>query len=151
MLLSNRHVVSVWMGRKARLGLADTLTATPGRVPAARGVSQRAGLEGSCRDGHIRLGMCRACQWWPIDLEAHMADTTMGVGIEAAFQPFRLRVSGHSGCNGYTGGEPTHAAGSSASPPTVEPQRCTRRRRWSERAGRLSRSPGARHITETQP
>jgi hypothetical protein len=123
MLLSNRDGVSVRMGRKGRLGLGDALTATRGRVPAARGVSRRAGLEGSCRDGRIRLGMCKACRWWPIDLEARMADTTMGVGIEEALQPFRLRVSGNSGCNCYTRGKPTHAAGSSAAPPTVKPQR----------------------------
>ena len=30
-----------------------------------------------------------------------MADTTMGIGIEEAPQPFRLRVSGNSGCNCY--------------------------------------------------
>jgi hypothetical protein len=123
MLLSNRDDVSVWMGRNERLGLAHALTATRGCVPAARGVSRRAGPEGSCRDGCIRLGMCKACQWWPINLEARRADTTMGVGIEAAPQPFRLRVSGNSGCNCYTLGKLTYAARSSAAPPTAEPQR----------------------------
>jgi hypothetical protein len=68
-------------------------------------------------------GMCKACQWWQIDPEAHMANTTMGLCIEDARQPFRLRVSGNSGCTHYTPGEPTHAVGSSAAPPTAEPQR----------------------------
>ena len=68
-------------------------------------------------------GMCKDCQWWQIDPEAKMANTTMGLCIEEALQPFRLRVSGNSGCNHYTPGKPTHAAGSSAAPPTAAPQR----------------------------
>ena len=39
-------------------------------------------------------GMCNMCQWWQLDREARMADTMMGIGIEDAPQPFRLRVSG---------------------------------------------------------
>ena len=42
-------------------------------------------------------GLCKDCQWWQIDPEATMTNTTMGVCIEAALQPFRLRVSGTSG------------------------------------------------------
>jgi hypothetical protein len=68
-------------------------------------------------------GMCKECQWWQIDPEAKIANTTMGVCIEEALQPFRLRVSGNSGCQHYTPGEPAHAAGSRAAPPTAEPQR----------------------------
>ena len=68
-------------------------------------------------------GMCKECQWWQIDPEASLTNTTMGVCIEEALQPFRLRVSGNSGCNHYTPGTPTHAAGSSAAPPTAEPPR----------------------------
>jgi hypothetical protein len=52
-----------------------------------------------------------------------MANTTMGLCIEEALQPFRLCVSGNSGCHHYTPGQPTYAAGSSAAPPTVELQR----------------------------
>jgi hypothetical protein len=52
-----------------------------------------------------------------------MANNTTGMCIEAALQPFRLRVSGHSGCNRYTPGKPARAAGSSAAPPTAELQR----------------------------
>ena len=68
-------------------------------------------------------GMCKDCQWWQIDPEVNVANTTMGVCIEDALQPFRLRVSGNSGCNHYTPGQPTHAVGSSAAPPTAAPQR----------------------------
>jgi hypothetical protein len=73
--------------------------------------------------GASNWGMCKECQWWQIDPEAKMANTTMGLCIEDALQPFRLRVSGNSGCTHYTPGEPTHAAGSSAAPPTAAPQR----------------------------
>ena len=68
-------------------------------------------------------GMCKDCQWWQMDPEANVANTTMGVCIEDALQPFRLRVSGNSGCHHYTPGQPTHAVGSSAAPPTAAPQR----------------------------
>jgi hypothetical protein len=68
-------------------------------------------------------GMCKDCQWWQIDPGANIVDNTMGVCTEAELQPFRLRVSGNSGCNHYTPGEPTYAAGSSAAPPTAEAQR----------------------------
>jgi len=66
-------------------------------------------------------GMCKDCQWWQIDPAASIANNTTGMCIEAALQPFRLRVSGHSGCNRYTPGKPARAAGSSAAPPTAEP------------------------------
>ena len=68
-------------------------------------------------------GLCKDCGWWQINPGANVADTTMGVCTEEALQPFRLRVSGTSGCNHYTPGEPARAAGSSAAPPTAEPQR----------------------------
>jgi hypothetical protein len=68
-------------------------------------------------------GMCKDCQWWQIDPEASIANNTTGMCIEEAFQPFRLRVSGNSGCNRYTPGKPARASGSSAAPPTAEPPR----------------------------
>lgn len=52
-----------------------------------------------------------------------MSNTTMGMCIEESLQPFQLRVSGASGCNHYSAGEPARAAGSSAAPPTAKPQR----------------------------
>jgi hypothetical protein len=123
MLLSNRMSVRVQMGRKGILGMGDALTAARDRVPAAHSVSRRLVLEGGVAMAASDWGMCRDCQWWQIDPGANIANTTMGVCIEDALQPFRLRVSGNSGCTHYTPGEPTHAAGSSAAPPTAAPQR----------------------------
>ena len=68
-------------------------------------------------------GLCKDCQWWQIDPGASIADNTLGLCTEEALQAFRLRVSGNSGCNHYAPGEPTHAAGSSAAPPTAAPHR----------------------------
>jgi hypothetical protein len=68
-------------------------------------------------------GMCKDCEWWQIEPGATATNTTVGVCVEETLQPFRLRVSGNSGCNHYTPGEPAHAAGSSAAPPTAKPQR----------------------------
>jgi hypothetical protein len=70
-----------------------------------------------------RPGMCKDCEWWQIDPGATIADHTMGLCTEEDLPPFRLRVSGNSGCNHYSPGEPAQAAGSSAAPPTAEPQR----------------------------
>jgi hypothetical protein len=68
-------------------------------------------------------GLCKECQWWQIEPEANIADATMGLCIEERLQPFRLRVSGNSGCNRHATGQPARAAGSGAAPPTAEPQR----------------------------
>ena len=111
------------MGREGLLGLGAMRTAVRGwSLPlfACHGVLyRRRAIAMAASD----WGMCKECQWWQIDPEAKAANTTMGVCIEDALQPFRLRVSGNSGCNHYTPGEPTHAAGSSAAPPTAAPQR----------------------------
>ena len=50
-------------------------------------------------------GLCKDCHWWQIDPGAKSADHTMGVCTEEEMQPFRLRVSGHSGCNRYAPGD----------------------------------------------
>jgi hypothetical protein len=68
-------------------------------------------------------GLCKDCQWWQIDPAATIGATTMGMCTEEDLQPFRLRVSGESGCNRYTPGEPARAVGSGAAPPTAKPQR----------------------------
>jgi hypothetical protein len=68
-------------------------------------------------------GLCKDCQWWQIDPGATVADNTLGLCTEDEIHPFQLRVSGHSGCNHYTPGEPAHAAGSSAAPPAAAPRR----------------------------
>jgi hypothetical protein len=111
------------MGRAGLLGLGNARTAVRGLVPATLSVARRTVQEGAVAMAASEWGMCKDCQWWQIDPEANIANTTMGLCIEDALQPFRLRVSGNSGCMHYTPGEPTHAAGSSAAPPTAEPQR----------------------------
>ena len=96
-------------------------------------------------------GLCNDGHWWPMAPEASPANTTLGVRVEEALQPFGLHLSGNRGCPHGTPGEPAHAAGSSTAPPTVEPQRCTRRSRWSETSGILPRSPNARHEMGRHP
>ena len=46
----------------------------------------------------------------------------MGLCIDEKLQPFRIRVSGNSGCNRFIEGKSPHAKGSSAAPPTAKPQ-----------------------------
>jgi hypothetical protein len=68
-------------------------------------------------------GLCKECKWWQVEPKATVANTTMGLCIDEKLQPFRLRVSGNSGCNRFMGGKPARAEGSSDAPPTAEPQR----------------------------
>lgn len=68
-------------------------------------------------------GLCRECKWWRVEPDAAVANTTMGLCAEEKFQPFRLRVSGNSGCNRNLPGKPSRTAGASAAPPTAEPAR----------------------------
>jgi hypothetical protein len=123
MLRSNRDGVSVRMN-----GKEGWVSGTRSRQHSALSLPLVAFLGMLGWRGDVAMaasdgGICKAGQWWPIDLEARMTDTTMGVGIEVALQLFRPRVLGNRGCDYYMRGKPTHAAGSSAAPPTVEPQR----------------------------
>jgi hypothetical protein len=68
-------------------------------------------------------GLCKDCKWWQIGPQAAVEDLTMGLCIEEQLQPFRLRVSGNSGCNRCTPGEPARAEGSGQAPPRAEPVR----------------------------
>jgi hypothetical protein len=68
-------------------------------------------------------GLCKDCKWWQIEPDAMLSNTTLGLCIEEELQPFRLRVSGNSGCNRYISGEPARAQGSAAAPPTAKPTR----------------------------
>jgi len=61
--------------------------------------------------------------WWQIEPKATATKNTLGLCIDEKLQPFLLRVSGDSGCNRYMKGEPAHAGGSSAAPPTAKPVR----------------------------
>jgi len=68
-------------------------------------------------------GLCKDCKWWQIEPEASIVDTTMGLCIDEDLFPYKLRVSGNSGCNHFMSGEPARAKGSSGQPPTAKPQR----------------------------
>jgi len=68
-------------------------------------------------------GLCKDCKWWQIEPGAPIEDATLGFCIDEELQPFKLRVSGDSGCNRFMVGNPARAAGSSAAPPTAAPQR----------------------------
>ncbi len=70
-----------------------------------------------------KWGRCIECKWWQVEPEALLASTTHGLCIDQSLQPFRLRVSGDSGCNVFMAGEPARAAGSGMSPPQAEPVR----------------------------
>ena len=68
-------------------------------------------------------GLCKDCEWWQTEPGARISNTTMGLCSEEDIKPFRLRVSGNSGCNQFSPGEPARAVGSSAAPPVAAPQR----------------------------
>ncbi len=68
-------------------------------------------------------GLCKECKWWQIEPTEAAEDLTMGLCIDEDLQPFRLRVSGDSGCNRFMPGEVARAEGSSAAPPTAQPVR----------------------------
>jgi hypothetical protein len=68
-------------------------------------------------------GVCMACTWWQIEPSALLEYGTHGLCIDERLQPYVLRVSGRSGCNRFTQGEPARAEGSGACPPVAEPAR----------------------------
>ncbi len=68
-------------------------------------------------------GLCKDCKWWQIERAAPVAARVFGLCIDEELQPYRLRVSGNSGCNRFMPGEPARAAGSSKAPPAARPTR----------------------------
>jgi hypothetical protein len=68
-------------------------------------------------------GLCKDCKWWQIEPEAEVANLTLGLCIDEKLQPYRLRVSGISGCNRFMPGDPARAEGSGAAPPSAKPTR----------------------------
>lgn len=68
-------------------------------------------------------GLCKDCKWFQVEPNVDVTDETMGLCIDEELQPFRLRVSGNSGCTQFMPGEVAHAVGSSAAPPIAEPTR----------------------------
>jgi len=70
-----------------------------------------------------KWGLCKDCEWWQIEPRAKIAKKILGLCIDEKLQPFRLRVSGESGCNRFMDGTPARAKGSSSAPPTAKPTR----------------------------
>ena len=68
-------------------------------------------------------GLCKDCKWWQIEPKAAIQSLTLGLCIDEDLQPYRLRVSGNSGCNHFMPGKPARAVGSGQSPPAAEPVR----------------------------
>jgi hypothetical protein len=68
-------------------------------------------------------GECKDCKWWQIEPDAAVAIPTMGLCIDEQLQPYRLRVSGNSGCNRFMAGKVARAKGSGAAPPTARATR----------------------------
>ena len=68
-------------------------------------------------------GLCKDCKWWQLEPRARATRHTLGLCIEEKLQPFRLRVSGDSGCNHFMEGEPARAKGSATAPPKARPTR----------------------------
>ena len=54
-------------------------------------------------------GLCKNCKWLQIEPGASPENLTLGLCIEELLQPFRLRVSGNSGCDRLTEGNPAPA------------------------------------------
>jgi hypothetical protein len=68
-------------------------------------------------------GECKDCKWWQIEPGAAVANPTMGLCIDEELQPYRLRVSGNSGCNRFMAGKVARAQGSSTAPPKAQATR----------------------------
>ena len=72
---------------------------------------------------HGEWGLCISCKWWQIEPDAKVEARTAGFCIDEDLQPYKLRVTGDSGCNKYMAGKPARAEGSSGTPPTAAPVR----------------------------
>ena len=68
-------------------------------------------------------GLCKDCKWWQIEPDDEVADSTLGLCIDEKLQPYRLSVTGNSGCNRFMPGSPARAKGSGAQPPNAKPTR----------------------------
>ena len=71
-------------------------------------------------------GPCKTCKWWQIEPGATPKASTMGLCIEEKLQPFRLRVSGSSGCNRWMEGKPAEKDIMSPSGTLLEKKGATR-------------------------
>lgn len=69
---------------------------------------------------HNGWGLCKDCRWWQIEPDAAIENLTLGLCIDEKLQPFKLRVSGLSGCTRFAKGTPQREEGSGAAPPHPE-------------------------------
>jgi hypothetical protein len=122
----NRHCPFRASHRAFYIGLLQTRYGIcPGGV-AGRSSSKRRASFGDETMSHKhdeQWGLCKDCKWYQIEPDANLANTTMGLCIDEELQPYRLRVSGNSGCNRFMAGKPARAEGSGVAPPTAEPVR----------------------------
>ena len=70
-----------------------------------------------------KWGLCMQCQWWQIEPEAKIMESTLGFCIDEKLQPYRLSITGNGGCSRYIKGQPARAEGSSQQPPSASPTR----------------------------
>jgi hypothetical protein len=68
-------------------------------------------------------GECKDCKWWQIEPDATAGNLTMGLCIDEELQPYRLRVSGNSGCTRFMPGKVARAKGSASAPPKAKATR----------------------------
>lgn len=68
-------------------------------------------------------GLCKDCKWWQIEKDATVEDQTVGMCIDEAILPYKMRITGNGGCNRFKAGEPARAEGSSEKPPVAEAAR----------------------------
>ncbi len=68
-------------------------------------------------------GICMECQWWQVEPEAKITQSTLGFCIDEELQPYRLSIPGNGGCNKFAQGQPARGDGSSRQPPTATPAR----------------------------
>lgn len=68
-------------------------------------------------------GRCSSCQWWQLEPGVSVDKQTTGQCIEQSLQRVLLSVTGSSGCNVYSAGEPARGPGSGKQPPTGQPSR----------------------------
>jgi hypothetical protein len=66
-------------------------------------------------------GLCVDCRFWQIEPKAIPTHQTAGLCLAAALRPFRLRVTGNSGCQEFEKGPTARGEGSGLKPPPLEP------------------------------
>jgi hypothetical protein len=66
-------------------------------------------------------GLCVDCRFWQIEPKAIPTHQTAGLCLMPALRPFRLRVTGNSGCQEFEKGATARGEGSGLKPPPELP------------------------------